>query len=137
MADVIVTAERYLEESADRRIDGMRRRAARNGIILPRDIAVDDDVNLPAVVNHGRWIVRCPWCRSAGYAGENCLFMCEECWNGAIGRKYARVYFPSERGKIEELLVKRLSPRNRNWEQGESVAALRRENRAHLPKGGK
>ena len=85
---------------------------------------------LRARVNHGRWIVDCPTsgCNSAAYASlRDRRFICSEC-----GKGYWRVMFPPDRVEIEDLLVKRPlvqgTPATRNWEVGETVTDLRREN---------
>lgn len=84
---------------------------------------------LPAFVNQGNWLVRCE-CGGAEYAFEEGLFFCCSCKNSTHGHKYRRSVFPKERAKIEALLAVR-PLLNRNWEPGETVEDLERENEEH------
>jgi hypothetical protein len=54
------------------------------------------------------------------------LACCYEC--GAI---YERLELPAKADEIERLLVARPDLQTRNWRQGETVADLHAENRAH------
>ena len=86
-----------------------------------------------AVVNHGRWIVRCPFCTSAQFASrEDKRFFCVECLNEQAGRRWVRVVWPkvADMATIEGALESRADQRTRNWEPGESPADLKRENAA-------
>jgi hypothetical protein len=101
---------------------------AKFGIIAA---GVDDKAApLPAMVNHGAWIVICPNCRGAEYAFENGYFFCCSCKNSRNGHKYRNVIFPRDRAPIEALLIKRPLD-NRNWAPGESLAQLDYENKLH------
>jgi len=85
------------------------------------------------VVNHGRWIVRCPFCTSAQFASrEDKRFFCVECLNEQAGRRWVRVVWPkvADMATIEGALESRADQRTRNWEPGESPADLKRENAA-------
>lgn len=94
-----------------------------------------------AVVNHGRWIVRCPnkpiGCGGAMYASlAEPVFLCADCFSPENGGKWYAVAFPANRVGIEAVLLKRPavlaeSASNRNWEPSEGVADLRRENTEH------
>ena len=88
----------------------------------------------PAIarVNISRWLADCP----NGDGG--CLmvefghpFMCPYCCNADIGGQWRKVSWPSARGLIERILMRRPVPANRNWTPGESLEQLRAENRAH------
>ena len=84
-----------------------------------------------ASVNHGRWLVRCPWCPSAQHASrEDHRFMCVECENAAVGGRWVKVVWPEEARKIEAVLLRR-PKRYRNWNPGEAVVKLERENAEH------
>lgn len=87
---------------------------------------------VPARVNHGRWVVRCPvdGCNGAELAREDGLFFCCECRNADIGGDYRVVVFPAQREEIERVLRLRPAPATRNWE-GETVEALKAESLAH------
>ena len=92
-----------------------------------------------ARINHGRWIVACPVCPSAVVVDlSKLVFMCVGCGNTGNGGQWFAVTVPPNRKAIEAELLKR--PRNgrnpaeainRNWEPGETVGALQRENAAH------
>ncbi len=82
-----------------------------------------------AEINHGRWIVRCPFCASAQLASKtDKRFFCIECLNEAVGRRWVRVTWPAEAEAIEATLLVRPDERNRNWRPGETAADLAREN---------
>lgn len=84
---------------------------------------------LMAIVNRGRWIVRCE-CGGAEYAWEEGIFMCQSCLNAAHGHHYRPVIFPKQRRRIEALIEKRAIP-NRNWEAIDSLADLEADNILH------
>lgn len=81
-------------------------------------------------VNHGRWIVNCPFCTGAQFASpSDRRFFCIDCLHAgtdAEGR-WVKVIWPREAGGIEEALLARPKPANRNWMPGESADALRAE----------
>ena len=95
-------------------------------------------LSAPAYVNHGRWVVDCPFCGGAeqewpqglrthpsvphpfglvndtlhcGYTGKTCV-----------------AQFPDDRFAIESVLSKRPEPQTRNWFVHESVEDLHAEN---------
>ena len=85
-----------------------------------------------AFVNDGAWLVHCPDddCHGVEYAWEEGFFFCTSCKNSHLGHKYRRLEFPTDRARIEELLIVR--PRdNRNWTPKETVVDLERENEEH------
>ena len=94
-----------------------------------------------AVLNHGRWIVRCPnkpiGCGGAFFASfSEPVFLCADCHSPENGGKWYAVEFPANHAGIEAVLLKRPavlaeSASNRNWEPGEKIADLRRENTEH------
>lgn len=83
-----------------------------------------------AIVRQGRWLVLCPDCNGAERAWEEGWMMCMSCWNGYTKHQYRKVIFPSERLEIENILEPR-PLQNRNWEQGELMADLRKQNIEH------
>lgn len=96
-----------------------------------QDMGVNSKLQkLVATVNHGRWLVICPDCGGAEYAWEEKYMLCLSCYNAKVGHRFRPFVFPSERGRIEELLIVRPLP-NRNWSLGETVADLERENEEH------
>lgn len=107
----------------------LRQNAVRNGLVPPPASRIVGTVN--AMVNHGRWIVRCPtpWCNNAVVASfREPVFWCFENDAG-----WFTVIFPATKQAIERTLLMR-EVRHRNWEVGESVADLRLENlRNNLP----
>ena len=112
-------------EGVDRFTDHL---TARLGLPAPGELA--GGPILQARVNHGRWIVDCPNCFGAELADVDDLrFYCLSCGNRDVGHRWLQVKLPPNRTRIEELLLRRLQPGNRNWHPGESVAQLERENR--------
>jgi hypothetical protein len=91
----------------------------------------EDMVVVRAEINHGRWLVRCPFCSGAEEAnpGEP-VFYCLSCGNADFSGRVMLVAFPDERGAIEAALLRR-EMGNRNWSPGESLADLVRENAEH------
>ena len=82
-----------------------------------------------AEVNHGRWIVNCPFCPGAEFADpEDKRFYCLSCGNEDVEGQWLKVKWPQTRNKIEIELLKRSRERNRNWRPGETVKDLIREN---------
>jgi hypothetical protein len=81
--------------------------------------------------NHGRWIVDCPFCLGAQLASPtDRRFLCADCGNVNISGKWLRVVWPANPEAIEAVLLAR-PLENRNWDSGESIADLRRENAEH------
>lgn len=88
-------------------------------------------LSVHAEANHGRWIVVCPDCSGAQYAcPDDPRFMCNNCANVVIAGLWRRVIWPKEREMIDTLLRRR-PEKNRNWSPGETLADLRRENKAN------
>lgn len=90
-----------------------------------------DEPEAPVEVNHGRWIVRCPFCPSAQLAHDvERRFMCVECGNRTVDGAWVKVVWPQTdvRGEIEGLLEVRPTPQARNWRAPETVDDLRDEN---------
>jgi hypothetical protein len=105
---------------------------------FPFDLHPDGSVE--AEVNHGRWLVRCPFCSGAEEAdpGEP-IFYCLSCGNNAVGAETAPlpghimlVMFPDNRTEIEAALLARPDIGTRNWAPGESLQDLAKENGEHL-----
>lgn len=85
-----------------------------------------------AEINHGRWIVRCPFCPGAEEADpEEPIFYCLSCGNADNYGQVMTVEFPANREEIEQALLARPDMGNRNWTAGEELADLARENAAH------
>lgn len=81
-------------------------------------------------LNHGRWIVNCPFCASAELAWSEGPFLCHECGNASAGGKLIEALWPPNREAIEKLVGAR--PRiNQNWEPGESEEMLEADNISH------
>lgn len=96
---------------------------------LPVTLELSEDKPLVAYVNHGRWVVKCE-CGGCEKAWEECLFMCQNCWNSRHKHKLRLAMFPNKRKEIEQVLMVRPLP-NRNWKLGETLAFLKAENNAH------
>jgi hypothetical protein len=83
------------------------------------------DQPVQARVLYGRWLVNCPVCRGANDVDpDEPVYLCSSCgWP----ERLAPVLFPKERTEIERLLLRR-PIHNRNWDSGETVADLVRQN---------
>lgn len=126
----MITAETYFHHDTDTILAAVRQNAARRGILWPADVPVDYSMSpLAPRVNHGHWIVDCPWCGSAEFLNDSSLFICQNCWNAAIGHQWLRVEVPENRAEIEAILGKRPNSVNRNWSSSETLAHLRAENK--------
>lgn len=85
-----------------------------------------------ARVNHGRWIIDCPF----GCGGAEMLddsrptFFCCECRNAATYHRPVVVVVPDNREFIEAVLLRRPEYPTRNWRPGETIADLEAENTA-------
>lgn len=87
-----------------------------------------------AFVEHGRWLVRCPFCPSAQIASRTKRrFFCVEC--GHVAQEdhpsWLAVQWPTQWERIEQLLGRRPDRMSRNWVVGEPVERLEAENAAH------
>ncbi len=126
--DFIVTWETNFGPSRWQRIRAI---VLQKGIMLPLDGEVANEPILEPCINHGRWIIRCPWCNNAELASDDELFFCSNCCNAAMGRRQVRAPFPKERLEIETALVKRPLVGNRNWEPHEPLELLLADNASH------
>ena len=100
----------------------------RRSFPLPKSVVLSPIAQ--AQVNHGRWIADCPFCNGAEMVDlDKRLFFCGSCLNKGVGGQWLTVAVPIERAAIEAELIKRSGEEHRNWKPGESVAALRAENR--------
>lgn len=98
----------------------------------PSGTAVGKATVALARVNHGRWIVDCPFCPSAALVTpDDPRFFCVECGNAAAHGRWAKVIFPDDVDAIEQTLEPRPAALQ-NWEPGEDVDALRVENDERL-----
>lgn len=106
-------------------------RVKRLGLKPITRIKINDSMMLKARINHGRWIVDCPYCEGAEAAWkEEKLFLCMSCWNNGTN-EFIPVEFPDEIEDIESELSKRVKVENQNWVQGETMIKLKAENEAH------
>jgi len=126
--DFIVTWDMYFQDNPIKRWQKMKKSGLAKGMRLPFDPEYDSKVVVYPEVNHGRWIVRCPWCPSASFAREDGWFFCSDCGNSGVYRKHVRAPFPKQRKALETALSSRPNPINQNWRRGESVESLRAEN---------
>lgn len=89
---------------------------------------IEQTVTAYAEVNHGRWIVHCPWCYGAEMAAEtDKFFFCAHCLNDEVGGALIPVVWPSNAREIEDELIRRPNDRGRHWLPTESMAQLRTE----------
>ena len=83
-------------------------------------------------VDWGRWIVDCPWCRSAQAASkEDHRFFCVECGNHPVDGAWVNVVWPNEWKEIEGILSRRPSKDHQWWSPGETLDKLEAENKEH------
>lgn len=76
-------------------------------------------------VNHGRWIVHCPFCDGAQFASESDhRFFCVDCLNIQANRQFIEVVWPPNASSIEQELVRRPHPEVMNWLPTETVNDL-------------
>lgn len=99
----------------------------------PRELAPGPAVQ--AWVNQGRWLVECPWCRSAQLAAltdPRMLCTTSECMCAPVDGAMLPVQLPElpELLRIEAALLLRPDPATRGWRAGESVADLLTQARA-------
>ena len=106
---------------------------------LPEPTKANTAGEVAARINHGRWMVDCGGCNSAQVVDlSELVFMCVECGNAGNEGKWLQVTVPGNRKAIEDVLLQRpmngrnpADAKNRNWEPGETVAALKKENTDH------
>lgn len=83
-----------------------------------------------AWVNQSSWAGDCE-CRGSIVVEPGEPYICPDCGNAFYGGKARRVIFPKKRAEIEELLLARPYPKNRNWLTTETVSDLKRQNKEH------
>lgn len=100
-------------------------------VALPR--MVTNKATTYARVDLGRWIVDCPWCKSAQHASkEDHRFFCVECGNAEVKGAWVPVHWPEEWRDIEKVLERRPDKGNQWWTPvKETLADLRAENKEH------
>lgn len=87
-------------------------------------------------VNHGVWQTVCPFCDSAQHASEtDRRFYCAGCQNEAANHKTLPVKWPRNTEAIHTQLAIRPHRRFRNWEPGETLADLQRQDQEALSSG--
>lgn len=105
----------------------MLKLAADQGYRVPTKLKFRTDITADAEVNHGRWVVPCPWCPNAQLGDpEVAEFLCNECLNDGTG-KWVVVEYPDDVVAVEAALDERQRLENRNWLPGESIANLHAE----------
>jgi hypothetical protein len=95
-----------------------------------------DETTTHVYVNHGRWVVGCPFCTSAQLAmRSDPRFLCagpDGCFNATIGGAYARVVWPDDPDAIAAQLLRVPEPPLRNWLPHEDLDELAGQVRRHL-----
>lgn len=82
---------------------------------------------IAAYLNHGRWVVACPFCTGAELARVE--FFCRNCNMKKNRRAAMRVIYPANLELIEKIVNARKA-QNRNWTY-ETIDQLIAENAAH------
>ena len=113
-------------------IEGSIQARRERGMLVQFPQGNADQPVLPAYVNHGRWIVKCPWCAGATIlVDEDRRFFCADCCNAGAGFKYVPVKVRPDRAAIDAQLMKRPNPVNRNCFPEESLDDLIQEDALH------
>jgi hypothetical protein len=100
---------------------------AKRKMAMPKNTT--DKLTVKAEINHGRWIVKCPFRSGAELADKkDALFLCLSCLNEQIGGHWIKVIFPDEVAEIENELHKR-KPENQHWQTWESVKDIKKQNK--------
>lgn len=92
-------------------------------------------MKLKAHINHGRWIADCPQCGGSEIVYVGRPFVCQSMLAGGFHGEHAACGFtadvefpgPDEKQAIEAVLIQR-PIKHRNWEPGETVLMLIKEN---------
>ena len=136
--DDYIVQHRHLQ--SEPYLDAVRRMYRQMGFgPLPEPTPATIAGRVQARINHGRWMVACAACNSALVIDlmQPVYYMCVECGNAGNGGGWLQVTLPRNWRAIEAELLRRPHGRNpadaptRNWEPGETVADLRRENAEH------
>lgn len=138
MSHVFATAETMYPEVSDHHGATPAERVVHAYARLKLPTKVDPHMTVPAIVNHGRWIVECPFCTGAQFASRtDPRFLCITCRNALVAGAWVRVVWPSpeDQERIEQLLGARADARHMNWRAEESTEDLARENAAHGVEG--
>jgi len=99
--------------------------------LVPQSQAVAPTPEVEVVVNHGRWLVECPFCPSAQVASvSDRRFFCVDCGNAAVGGRFIKVVWPTDLTELDDVLGRR-PPENANWRSDESLTHIRNENAEH------
>jgi len=92
---------------------------------------VTAETTVSAMVNHGRWMVSCPWCAGAEILYLSKLqFLCLSCMNKSVNGRFITVDLPSFHNAIEVQLLKR-PIQFQNYEPGQTIQDLVNENIEH------
>ncbi|SCZ80386.1 hypothetical protein [Acidaminobacter hydrogenoformans] len=98
----------------------------RYGVYVKRRIS---GTPVPAEVNHGRWIVKCPFCAGAEVIStHDPVFYCLSCLNIKNDGDLLPVLIPDNYREIEAELRDRKNEANQNWAPGERLDQLIKEN---------
>lgn len=96
--------------------------------VLANANQIASNAPISAEIVHNRWIAQCE-CMGAEVVDRDIpIFFCLSCFNTEIEGKTRPVIFPSQINAIENTLLLRPNPMNRNWRIGETVADLQAEN---------
>lgn len=116
---------------------------ARRGLLVPpppTDIATDAPPAVARIEPYqgvARWIAPCPDCKGSEYVWlAQPRFLCAACANTSIDGRWRPVTIPSDRRKIERLLMARPDPDTRCWHPSEGIDQLTAENVMLLGGGG-
>lgn len=107
--------------------------AMRNGETFnPDDNKVASEGTVLVSVHRGSWLVKCPCLSAALACRTDHRFFCVTCGNVAVDGAWVPVTWPDDIEAIEEILMRRMYRNNRNWEPGETLDDLAKENEEHM-----
>jgi len=88
--------------------------------------------SVKAYINWGRWVADCPDCNGAEIVSKaEKKLWCLSCNNVYNDGKCYSVTFPKNTEAIEKIILARPNLENRNWEVGETVTELKKQNKVH------
>jgi len=91
--------------------------------------AAISSVAVPAQMEWGRWIIKCPFCPSAQLASDtDHKFFCTDCQNAGASGKWLPVAWPANRKVLESLVSIRPRVENRGWLPTQTAKDLAAEN---------
>jgi hypothetical protein len=86
--------------------------------------------SVKAYVLRSNWVARCPTCRNVMFVQFGEPFYCCDCYMQFNDHHAMNVQYPKQVWEIEQILLMRPNPLNRNWLLGETLEDLISEQQA-------